>query len=93
MKYLTFLKSNSTEAWSTILIPILMDIPYLINRSIIINGVGLFAHPNIVFFWLKNITMILIYAYRLRGLKHEYNEMIEKIEQKKDLTENRFARH
>ncbi len=51
---------------------LLLDIPYLIVRSLIISKNGLFVHPTIAFFFFKNILMILAAVYRLISIKTEY---------------------
>ncbi len=77
--YIFLFKIFSSEAWSIILLAFLLEIPYLVTRSMLIMAKGIFVQSNITFFFLKNVLMVLANIYKLYSLRNEYIESVGKL--------------
>lgn len=66
-----------TEIWNLILIDFVLELPFLIVRSVILFKIGL-GHSLLEFFWLKNVFGLLATPYRLFAIRKEFNEQIDK---------------
>ena len=56
---------------------LLVDIPFMVLRSMIIGYNGYWAHALIVFFLFKNVLMIIAAIYKFFSIKFEYDKHLQ----------------